>query len=171
MNSDIVSAMPKDLSLLTRTTHSRRAVRLFSFAVVGAIALVLECRAASVTSPDGEVVISFDVVHQPSTSSESGQLVYSVEYRGKPLITQSVLQLKLLGEHALGDHVQIAREMPSQTDETYRLVTGKASLVRNHYNALRLQMEETSGPRRQLEIEARAYDDAVAFRYVVPDQR
>src|SRR5205823_7770527 len=92
-------------------------------------------------------------------------------YHGKPLITQSALQLKLVGEHALGDHVQIVTEMPSQTDETYRLITGKASLVRNHYNALRLQMEERSGPRRQLEIEARAYDDAAALRYVVPDQR
>jgi alpha-glucosidase len=60
---------------------------------------------------------------------------------------------------------------PSSKDETYHLVTGKASEVRDHYNALRVELEEASGMGRQLVMEARAYDDAIAFRYVVPEQR
>ena len=84
--------------------------------------------------------------------------------------TQSALQLEL-GSYPLGANVQLVNQTASQTDETYRLVTGKTSVVRNHFNALRLQTEERSGLWRQLDIEARAYDDAVAFRYVVPDQR
>jgi hypothetical protein len=38
------------------------------------------------------------------------------------------------------------------------LVTGKASTVRNHYNAIRLDIEETGGPTLKLVIEAPAYD-------------
>ena len=123
----------------------------------------------SLKSPNGQLEIAFDCV--PVGSSASSQLVYSVTFHGKPLITQSALQLTLQGARPLGANVQIVKQTPSQIDETYRLVTGKASVVRNHYNALRLDVEEATGPRRQMAIEARAYDDAVAFRYIVPDQR
>ena len=106
---------------------------------------------------------------RPATATGC-QLVYSVTFHGKPLLTQSALQLELQGARPLGANVQIVSQTPSQADDTYKLVTGKASVVRNHYNALRLDTEETSGLRRQLQIEARAYDDAIAFRYVVPEQ-
>ncbi len=42
-------------------------------------------------------------------------------------------------------------------------------MVPNHFNALKLDQEDGPTPRK-LSIEARAYDDAIAFRYVVPDQ-
>src|SRR5262249_3395040 len=99
-----------------------------------------------------------------------GQLVYAVSFQGKPLIDASALRLDLQGQRPLGSAVRIMNTRPSKADETYRLVTGKASSVRNHYHALRVELEENDAPRRKLVIEARAYDDAVAFRYVVPDQ-
>jgi alpha-glucosidase len=55
-------------------------------------------------------------------------------------------------------------------DETYRLVTGKASSVRNQFNAVSIQIEESGAAARQMVLEARAYNDAIAFRYVVPKQ-
>jgi alpha-glucosidase len=42
--------------------------------------------------------------------------------------------------------------------------------VRDHYNALRVDLAEDNFRRRKLAIEARAYDDGVAFRYLLPDQ-
>ncbi|MFY9936452.1 MAG: glycoside hydrolase family 97 N-terminal domain-containing protein, partial [Silvibacterium sp.] len=98
------------------------------------------------------------------------QLVYRVTFLGKPLVDKSTLRLELEGQRALGSDLRIVKATPSNIDETYRLLTGKASEVRNHYNALRVDLEEPSGLRRKLTIEARAYDDAVAFRYVVPEQ-
>jgi len=109
------------------------------FAAIAARALFAESRPASLNSPDRQLVISFETVHEPSTSVEAGQLVYSVTYRGKPLVTQSALQLELTGARPLGRNVQMIKQTASQVDETYRLVTGKASLVRNHYNAVRLE--------------------------------
>ena len=120
---------------------------------------------AVVKSPDGNLEIAFH------TRGEPGQLVYSVTFRGKPLIDDSALRLDLEGQRPLGAEVRIARQSPSIVDETYRLVTGKTSSVRNHYSALRIHLEEDGENRRDFSIEARAYDDAAAFRYVVPEQR
>ncbi len=102
--------------------------------------------------------------------AEGGQLVYLVSFQGKALIEPSALRLDLKDLPPLGEDVRIAKVIPSSADETYRLLAGKASSVRNHYNALRVELEERGAPARKLVIEARAYDDAVAFRYVVPEQ-
>lgn len=125
---------------------------------------------ATLQSPDGSLVISFETFQNKQPSPAAGQLVYSVTYKGKPLIEPSTLQLDLEGARPLGADVRIVSATPSSADETYRLVTGKANTARNHYNALRLSVAENQGLERQLVIEARAFDDAVAFRYVVPDQ-
>src|SRR5579885_2204028 len=124
---------------------------------------------AVLRSPDGQLVVTFETVQNQQPAS-SGQLVYSVTYKGKPLLDRSALSLELQGEPALGTHVTISHQTPSQVDETYHLVTGKASEVRNHYQALRIDLEDTDRSHLQFAIEARAYDDAIAFRYIVPEQ-
>jgi alpha-glucosidase len=118
---------------------------------------------ATLTSPNGQLAVTFECVQE--------QLTYSVTLHGKALITQSAMRLELQGARALGEHVRItAHSTPSSVDKSYKLLTGKASTVRDHYNELRIQAEEPDGLHRQLAVEARAYDDAVAFRYVVPEQ-
>jgi alpha-glucosidase len=62
--------------------------------------------------------------------------------------------------------VRITNSKIVAADETYQLVVGKASTVRAHYNMLQLDLQENSTPGRKLVIEARAYNDAVAFRYI-----
>jgi alpha-glucosidase len=128
-------------------------------------ALLAAQSSAVLKSPDGNLVMKF------RTPADAGPLSYAVAFRGKPLIDDSALQLELEGQRPLGAEVRIARQTPSTVDETYRLVTGKASTVRNHFNALRIELEENGESRRDFSIEARAYDDAVAFRYIVPEQR
>lgn len=137
---------------------------VFSVAL-GSTCLLAQSGPVSLQSPDGQVSISIE------TEGPAGPLSYSVTYRGKSLITKSALRLNLTGARPLGESVRIVKQTPSQVDETYRLVTGKASTVRNHYNALLVETEETRGLERRLDIEAHAYDDGVAFRYIVPEQR
>ena len=118
-------------------------------------------------SPDGNLQIQFETTVD-NHSAEGGQLAYSVTVGGKPLIDRSALRLELQGYRPLGTAVRIVKQTPGTVDETYKLIAGKRSVVRNHYNGLLLDTEDSEG--RKLTIEARAYDDAVAFRYVVPDQ-
>jgi alpha-glucosidase len=125
---------------------------------------------ASVSSPDGRLTITFQTVVKDKPAPEGGQLVYAISFQGKPLVDPSPLSLDLQGATPLGPDVRLVNATRSQTDETYQLVTGKASKVRDHYNALRIDLAESSRLERKLAMEARVYDDAVAFRYVVPDQ-
>ncbi len=123
----------------------------------------------SVASPDGHLVATFETVENAKVAAE-GQLTYSINFNGKPIINRSGLALDFQGQRTLGTDVQITGSTPSQADETYHLISGKASTVRNHYNGLRIDVTEKSAPNRHFSIEARAYDDAISFRYVVPEQ-
>ena len=151
---------------------SLASLRFGTIAVVlalGCSGALAQSAVAALKSPDGQVAISFETL-QKGEPSASGQFAYSVTFGGKPLIDRSNLALELQGSRPLGSEVRIVAQTPSQNDNTYRLLAGKASLVRNHYNALRIDCEEPEFPNRKLAIEARAYNDGVAFRYLVPDQ-
>jgi alpha-glucosidase len=80
------------------------------------------------------------------------------------------LRLELQGQRPLEPDLHTVKATQSSHDETYHLVTGKSSQVRDHYNTLRIDLEESDDLGRNLAIETRAYDVAVAFRYVVPEQ-
>ena len=129
------------------------------------LALVGVCAFAQtpLRSPDGQLAISFQ-------TTGKGQLTYSVAFHGKPLFEASALSLELQGQRPLGTNVRITSSRTSSADDTYHLIAGKSSTVRNHYNALRIDLAESGDFGRTLAIEARAYDDAVAFRYVIPEQ-
>jgi alpha-glucosidase len=118
---------------------------------------------AIVKSPDGRLELGFRVA--------SGKLVYTVSYQGKPLIIESPLALAIQNQPPLGENVRMISARQSAADETYRVVYGKSNPIRNRYNMVQVNLEEPEGRlARKLVIEGRAYDDGVAFRYVVPDQ-
>jgi alpha-glucosidase len=140
---------------------------------------------AAVSSPDGQLTISFQTATnttsggteqrqlspQYQSAPGGGQLIYTVSFHGRELLEPSALALDLEGQTPrLGQDVRLVSATASQTDDTYTLLHGKTSRVRDHFNALRVEFEETAAPARKLIVEARAYDDAVAFRYVVPEQ-
>ena len=58
--------------------------------------------------------------------------------------------------------MRIAQSVPSSSDEKYELITGKASIVRDHYNAVRIDLTDDIGAGRRMAIEARAYEEAIA---------
>lgn len=158
----------------------RLALR-FAFLSLAVPAALAQSGMAVLNSPDGELAITFRTVSPPApgsrqsapstqTAPKGGQLIYEVGFRGKALIEPSALRLNLKDQPPLGDNVRIVNTTTGKTDETYDLVAGKASSVRNHFNSLRVELEENSAPGRKLVMEARAYDEAVAFRYLVPEQ-
>jgi len=117
----------------------------------------------TVKSPNGALEMSIGTVRD-------GQLAYRVTFREKVVIDWSDLGLAIDGAPVLGAAVRIESAETSSADETWTSVAGKANPIRNHYNAVTVQAVETAAGGRRLAIEARAYDDGVAFRYVVPEQ-
>jgi alpha-glucosidase len=53
---------------------------------------------------------------------------------------------------------------------SYTVPAGKSNPIRHHQNALRVELIDGYRPGLRLAIEARAYDDGAAFRYVIPEQ-
>ncbi len=116
-----------------------------------------------VASPNGQIAIEL---------SDSGQggtdLQYSVQFHGKTLVAASKLGLELAGQTPLGPGMHKIAEQAESADEMYTIPVGKTRDVRDHYNGMRADFQDASS--RKLSIEVRAFDDGVAFRYLVPDQ-
>jgi alpha-glucosidase len=113
-------------------------------------------------SPDGSIEMTI--------SADNGQLAYSVAYKGRPVIARSALALDIRDQPLLGDRVRIVKSTPGSVDETYNMLHGKSNPVRNVCRTLSVEVEESAAPNRRMTLEARAYDDGVAFRYLVPQQ-
>jgi len=80
------------------------------------------------------------------------------------------LGLDLQDMPALGAGLSIADSRPSKTNETYSVPAGKWNPVHNECNAIAIDLTEAGRSARRLGIEARAYNDGVAFRYLIPDE-
>lgn len=114
------------------------------------------------TSPDGAL--------QVTISDSDGQARYAVAYKGQALLSPSPLGLVLSAGGSLSHGLKIAGATPSSGDATYDLVAGKTRTVRDHFNQLDVDFQEPEGGKRRLRVVVRAYDDGVAFRYVLPQQ-
>lgn len=152
-------------------------VRLSSLASVGIVFVTFSSSVAQsapdsrlrVASPDGQIVfILSDATHTHAMDSASIDLRYAVDFHGKWLMDESVLGLKIEGQPTLGPGMKVTDVRPGQHDETYSIPVGKTSSVRDHYNSALVDLADDSG--RKLSLEIRAYDDGIAFRYILPKQ-
>jgi alpha-glucosidase len=132
-----------------------KSFRKYAFSISLFLIFGLPINGATVSSPDGRLLLTIDTATD-GTNPPTQHLVYQMSFRGKLLIGPSALRLDLEGQPPLGSNMQIVNTTASSEDHTYMLVTGKASQVRDHYNALRVDLQEPSGIRRKLTIEARA---------------
>lgn len=76
----------------------------------------------------------------------------------------------LKGNEDLSSNFEIKGAKTSTFDETWEQVWGEKKNIRNHYNQLVVDLQQKTGNKRKLQIQFRAFDDGVAFRYVYPKQ-
>ncbi len=111
-------------------------------------------------SPDGLNVLSVKLVE--------GSPCYDVTYGGRAVIRESALGLNL-DEKPFGAFEASGTETGS-VDTAWKPVVGEREVVPDRYNHLTVKLRERAAPHRKLHIEIRAYDEGVAFRYVLPRQ-
>ena len=115
-------------------------------------------RQVDLSSPDGNLVLTV------ATTGPVG-LHYAVRFRGKDVLSDSAMGLQLGDGRLLGPGMRVAHVERGSADSTWSNRFGKSLEVRDRYNSARLALKSDAG---DLEVEARAYDDGVAFRYIVP---
>ena len=108
--------------------------------------------ARSVTSPDGQ--IEFRIFLAQPEPGALFQLAYQVFFRGKRLLDTSFLGLEIHNqEPILGANLGLTAS---------HTATGK------QYNTLTAEYMQNGSLGRRLNVEVRAYNEGVAFRYLVP---
>ena len=115
-----------------------------------------------VSSPDGNVELSFNL--------KDGHIpVYSLDYKGKPVVGESQLGFKLQGS-GMYDCFEISETATREIDETWNPVWGEESQIRNHCNEMTVTLRQTSS-NRFMKICFRVFDDGMGLRYEFPDQK
>ncbi|RTL60807.1 MAG: glycoside hydrolase family 97 protein [Sphingobacteriales bacterium] len=111
------------------------------------------------SSPDGHIVFSFSV--------ENHKTFYSIEYNKQALITKSSLNLIFADGEPLGNCKLSAVPKFSSAIESYHMIVGKASSINQPYKKLIIPL---AGEKYNINIEVKAFNDGLAFRYVFPKQ-
>lgn len=141
-----------------------------------------------VKSPNGDYVFSL--------RQERGHLLYTINYKEREIIRESEMGIDLdnkLFESALGipndscafwgENLALESVDTFTVDNSWKPLYGENAVVRDRYNGMTLHYikgdanvrkgsDESYDKRRfyQLDIEVRAYNEGVAFRYHFPEQ-
>ena len=127
-----------------------------------------DVRAAQVVkSPDGNVVVTFDL---KNVADLQDCIVYSVAYKGQPIIIDSQLGLVIEGAPALESGFEIVKVSDRSNDSSWSPVYGERKAIRDHYNELVVELKESQQPYRRLQLTFRAYNEGAAFCYTLPQQ-
>lgn len=133
------------------------------------------------SSPNGEQTVVF---RQRQVGQGVNEVLYRVDYKGRPVVEESRAGLELdnrIWEMALGvrnlkqpacwmDNLEVdsVRTLPS-VDRKWQPLYGERSWVRDAYNAATMYLSKKDGSDYRLNIEVRAYDEGIAFRYFFPE--
>ena len=131
---------------------------------------------SEIKSPDGNYIVTFSTLNHPGL-----ELSYWVKYKGKPVIEPSKLDIVLdnhISElamaikpetnfHFAGDMDFISRK-DTAVNTTWANSFGERSLVKESYNQSSFLFEKKNKKGYQLQIEIRAFNEGIAFRYHFP---
>ena len=134
-----------------------------SASFMGLLAQAQESTVQSVTSPDGNLTLRFEL-------GEGGAPRYSLQYKGKDVVKPSGMGFRLKDGTALVDYFRLVKASQSEKDETWKPVWGEENEIRDHHKELLVELEQTSS-KRLMNIRFRVFDHALGFRYEFPQQR
>ncbi len=119
-------------------------------------------RGETLTSPSGEIEVSVEGI---------SALSYSVRAFGKTVLAPSSLVFEFSGQPRLGEHIRIVKRRDVSSDTSWEpVVPGRRSEIRDRFQEMTLQVEETAASHRRFTVRVRAYDNGVAFRCEFPQQ-
>jgi len=110
-------------------------------------------------SPDNKIEII--------VGTENGIPYYEVYADGKSVIEKSMLGFEFKNEPTFKDSLEIINIEKRNFDETWKPIYGTDEFVRNNFNESTITFQEYSKTKRKFQLIVRAYNDGVAFHYVL----
>lgn len=123
---------------------------MFTFALMATSAI-------AVVSPDSSVAIRI---------ADDGT-TYSVSRKGETIVQDAPLGVVPVDAPRYGN-LKADKVRRASVNRALPLTASKASRAVDHYNGATISFREAGPAGRNLVIEARAYNDGIAFRYVIP---
>ncbi len=118
---------------------------------------------ASVTSPDGSIVVDIEI-------NGEGRPSYKVTRNGQSIVAPSRLGFLLVDAPKIERNLALTAQSTRSFNETWEQPWGEQRRIRNRYNELTFTLTEQNGLRRSIDVVFRVFDDGLGFRYEFPDQ-
>lgn len=138
-------------------------MKLLTFVCVWWLAMAGAVHAQTVTSPDGQLQLTFAL-------DASGKPQYSIQYKKQAVLNPSHLGVATVDVPSFVDGFTIAQTDTRTEDTTWTPVMGEEKSIRNHYRELLVTLAQPAYQNRYIRIRFRVYNDGVGFRYEFPQQ-
>lgn len=132
----------------------------------------------TLSSPDGNQVFTF---YQKVDALGKNHLTYTVSYKNQPVVLESTLDITIDNhnwENALAkkfdkvgkwfDNLVPDTVLRTAVNDTWHNPLGERSTVKDQYNGLTVCLKKPDQSQYRLNIEVRAYNEGIAFRYRFP---
>ncbi len=129
--------------------------RFFFTAICFLVLFVVAKAQYSVLSPQSLVEAKVEV---------GNQIIYSIYFNGKPVLTNSVIQFEFKQAPPMGADMMVIKTSDKVISETWTPVLKRKTTILNNCKELTIQMQEKKFPRRMMNLVFRVFDDGVAFR-------
>ncbi|WP_298370680.1 glycoside hydrolase family 97 protein [uncultured Lutibacter sp.] len=117
----------------------------------------------TITSPDKNIQVNFEL-------SAEGVPTYSVSHKKNLVVKPSQLGFEFENLPSFYNGFEILNATSTSFKEEWKMPWGEQLLVKNNYNQLKIELQETSELNRKLNIVFRVFDDGIGFRYEFPEQ-
>jgi alpha-glucosidase len=132
---------------------------LLSATIVCTYTVTVFADSSVVQSPDRKLTLT--VVSEP-------ELSYSVQYEGKEIVAPSKLGVQFKDESPFVSFSFVTKSRA--IDNKWMYPWGRQVNYADNCNEVLITLTETSAPNRVLKLQARAYNDGVAFRYLIDEK-
>lgn len=135
---------------------------IFVFYILLLFACNQQSKIISVTSPNGKIQVEFD--------NSLSTLSYRVNYMGEEFLRTSRLGFHLVNSKNLDSNFVIIDHEITSADESWEQPWGEERIIRDHYNKLRVDLQQNDIGARRISLEFKVFNDGIGFRYLVPEQ-
>ncbi len=133
----------------------------------------------TILSPDSNLSLRF---YQKQNGALRRTFYYQLTYKGKAVISESVLDLQLdnhLSESAMAlkvdkqdkwfDNLVVKKIVEAAKDTSWKPVYGENSVIRDHYHMATVETVKDDNPIYRMNIELRVYNEGAAIRFYFPE--